>query len=182
MGRKLNEVIAALPAERRRKIDALAQARVEDMLASARTLADIRKAVGKTQVEVAQALGVKQHAISQLEQRSDTYLSTFKRFLAGMGMHLELSVVTADGARVELSEFRLPEAEGGTTSAPVPALAKALASEGRPAAVAAKARVAPKRAQTAAGSEDGARVTPLKKRPAATRHPSVAGRGTGNSG
>lgn len=106
MGRNLNEVLASLPAERRRKVDALARTKVEDMLASARTLADIRKAVGKTQVEVALALGVKQNAISQLEQRSDTYLSTFKRFLVGMGMRLELSVVTADGTRVDLSEFR----------------------------------------------------------------------------
>lgn len=106
MGRNLNEVLASLPIERRRKVDALAQTKVEDMLASARTLADIRKAVGKTQVEVALALGVKQNAISQLEQRSDTYLSTFKRFLVGMGMRLELSVVTADGTRVDLSEFR----------------------------------------------------------------------------
>lgn len=106
MGRNLNEVLASLPAERRRKVDALARTKVEDMLSSARTLADIRKAVGKTQVEVALALGVKQNAISQLEQRSDTYLSTFKRFLVGMGMRLELSVVTADGTRVDLSEFR----------------------------------------------------------------------------
>jgi len=131
MGRKLNDVIASLPAQRQQKIEALAQAKAQEMLASARTLADIRKAVGKTQVEVAHALGVKQHAISQLEQRSDTYLSTFKRFLAGMGMQLELSVVTADGVRVELSEFRSaePGAEAAAVSAAVPAAAKAAAAK-----------------------------------------------------
>ncbi|MFT3817294.1 MAG: XRE family transcriptional regulator [Rubrivivax sp.] len=110
----------------------MAQAKAQEMLTSARTLADIRKAVGKTQVEVAQALGVKQHAISQLEQRSDTYLSTFRRFLAGMGMQLELSVVTADGVRVELSEFRTAEAgtEAAAVSASVPAaLAKTVAAK-----------------------------------------------------
>lgn len=151
MGRKLNEVIASLPAARRRKIDALTQAKVEDMLASARTLADIRKAVGRTQVEVAQALGVKQNAISQLEQRSDTYLSTFKRFLAGMGMHLELSVVTAEGTRVALSEFRSPEASArGGTSAPVPALVKGLAGPVRRAGPIPKTRAAAKRAPVTA--------------------------------
>lgn len=168
MGRKLNDVIASLPVERRRKIDALSQAKVEDMLASARTLADIRKAVGKTQVQVAQALGVKQNAISQLEQRSDTYLSTFKRFLAGMGMQLELSVVTAEGRRVELSEFRPPQPGTPTgASAAVPALAKAVssakgikaASKARtagkpPSAVATKTRAsAHKRAAESAGGQ-----------------------------
>lgn len=106
--------------------------------------------VGKTQVEVAHALGVKQNAISQLEQRSDTYLSTFKRFLAGMGMHLELSVVTAEGKRVELSEFRCSEPKmAGGTSAPVPALIKGLAGEGPRAARAPKTRASSRRAPAA---------------------------------
>lgn len=158
----MNEVIASLPAERRKKIDASARAKVEDMLASANTLADIRRAVGKTQVEVAQALGVKQNAISQLEQRSDTYLSTFQRFLAGMGMHLELSVVTADGARVELSEFRSQAmARTGGTSAPVPAMAKVLADEGGRAASSPKARAVAKRAPAAT----------KKARSSAAKHP-----------
>lgn len=144
MGRNLKEVLASLPAERRRKVDALAQAKAEDMLASARTLADIRKAVGKTQVEVALALGVKQNAISQLEQRSDTYLSTFKRFLVGMGMRLELSVVTADGTRVDLSEFRSSGSvlQDGTGAA-VAALAGAPARASRRAAAACKTQRTP---------------------------------------
>lgn len=168
MGRKLNEVIASLPAERRERIDALARAKVEDMLASARTLADIRKAVGRTQVEVAHALGVKQNAISQLEQRSDTYLSTFKRFLAGMGLQLELSVVTAEGTRVELSEFR--SAEPGSvagTSASVPALAKALTGSRRRAAAEPKARAAAKRTPAAARKKARSSATRRAAKPVA---------------
>lgn len=113
MGRKLSEVIAALPASRQQRIEALAQAKLRDMLAHAQTLGDIRAALGKTQQELAETLGVKQHAISQLERRSDIYLSTLKRFLRGMGMELQLVVVTAEGQRVELPDFRT----GATTEA-----------------------------------------------------------------
>ena len=115
MGKKLSEVLAALPEERQQHIEALAQVKVQDMLAAAKTLADIRKAAGKTQVELARTLGVKQNAISQLEKRSDTYLSTFRKVLKGMGMHLELAVVTADGGRVNLAAFQ--QWDGGSNVA-----------------------------------------------------------------
>ena len=105
MGRKLDEIIKNLPAERQVKIETLARKKVEEMLAHARTLTDFRKAVGKTQTEVAQELGIKQNAVSQLEQRSDTYVSTLRRFLGSLGMRLELSVVTKRGVRIDLPHF-----------------------------------------------------------------------------
>ena len=105
MGRNLDDIINGLPAERQAKIAALSQQKVEDMMAYAKTLADVRKAVGKTQTEVAKELGIKQHAVSQLEKRSDTYVSTLRRFLRSLGMKLELSVVAKNGARVDLPNF-----------------------------------------------------------------------------
>lgn len=141
MGRKLSEVLAALPEERQQHIEALARVKAQEMLAAAKTLADIRKAAGKTQVEVAKTLGVKQNAISQLEQRSDTYLSTFRKFLKGMGMQLELAVVTSDGARVNLAAFQ--PWDGGpkaAATAPFPAVVKA-AARSAGAAPAARKRV-----------------------------------------
>jgi hypothetical protein len=58
--------------------------------------------VGKTQVEVAQKLGIKQHAISQLESRADLYVSTLDKYVRALGHKLELALITADGERVEL--------------------------------------------------------------------------------
>ena len=112
MGRNLDDIIKRLPAERQTKIAALSLQKTEEMMAHAQTLADIRKAVGKTQTEVAKQLGIKQHAVSQLEKRSDTYVSTLRRFLQSLGMKLELSVVAKDGARVDLPNF-LVAASGG---------------------------------------------------------------------
>ncbi len=105
MGRSLDEVIENLPSPRRQRIESLAEAKVQEMLAAARTLTDIRKAMGRTQANVAHELGIQQNAISQLEQRSDTYLSTLRRFLKSLGLELELSVVTESGARYSLDSF-----------------------------------------------------------------------------
>ena len=82
MAKKLDDVMAALPAGRRAKIKRRAQE-----LAS---LKDLRQAVEKTQVDLAEALGVGQDTISRLEQRSDMLLSTLRRYVEGMGGKLEL--------------------------------------------------------------------------------------------
>ena len=105
MGRNLNEVIASLPADRQAKIAALTQKKVEEMIAHAATLTDFRKAVGKTQAEVAKGLGINQNAVSQLEKRSDTYVSTLRRFLDSLGLKLELSVIDKNGVRIDLPNF-----------------------------------------------------------------------------
>jgi transcriptional regulator with XRE-family HTH domain len=105
MGRNLDDIIKSLPAKRQKKIAALSNQKVEEMIAHAATLSDFRKAVGKTQVEVAQELGIKQNAVSQLEKRSDTYVSTLRRFLKSLGMTLELSVIDKNGSRIDLPNF-----------------------------------------------------------------------------
>lgn len=105
MGRSLDEIIQGLPSARRHRIESLAEQKVQEMLAAAKTLADIRKAVGKTQANVAQELGIQQNAVSQLERRSDTYLSTLRRFLKSLGLELELSVISESGARHSLDNF-----------------------------------------------------------------------------
>jgi DNA-binding XRE family transcriptional regulator len=82
MARKLDEVMAALPAKRRARIQRRAQE-----LAS---LKDLRLAVERTQEDLAAALGVGQDTISRLEQRSDMLLSTLRRYVEGMGGKLQL--------------------------------------------------------------------------------------------
>ena len=115
MGRNLDDIIKSLPTDRQAKIAALSQTKVEEMIAHAATLTDFRKAVGKTQAEVAKQLGIKQNAVSQLEKRSDTYVSTLRRFLKSLGMTLELSVVDRNGTRIDLPNF-LPWQEANSAA------------------------------------------------------------------
>ncbi len=82
MAKKLDDVMAALPASRRAKIERRTQE-----LAS---LKDLWQAVEKTQEDLAEVLGVGQDTISRLEQRSDMLLSTLRRYVEGMGGKLEL--------------------------------------------------------------------------------------------
>ena len=82
MAKKLDDVMAALPAKRRARIERRAQE-----LAS---LKDLRLAVERTQEDLAAALGVGQDTISRLEQRSDMLLSTLRRYVEGMGGKLQL--------------------------------------------------------------------------------------------
>lgn len=116
MGRNLDDVIKSLPSNRQAKIAELSQQKIEEMIAHAKTLTDFRKAVGKTQAQVAKGLGINQNAVSQLEKRSDTYVSTLRRFLKTLGLSLELSVIDQNGVRINLPNFL-----GGSSSSPAPA-------------------------------------------------------------
>jgi len=51
--RTLDELINILPPDRQARIASLAKKKMDDMIAHAETLSDFRKAVGKTQMEVA---------------------------------------------------------------------------------------------------------------------------------
>ena len=82
MARKLDDVMAALPAERR--------ARIEQRAMELAKLKDLRVAAQKTQEDLAAALGVGQDSISRLERRSDMLLSTLRHFVESMGGKLEL--------------------------------------------------------------------------------------------
>lgn len=82
MARKLDDVMAALPAPRRQ--------RVEERAMELATLKDLRKAAQQTQEELAAALGVGQDTISRLEKRSDMLLSTLRHYVESMGGKLDL--------------------------------------------------------------------------------------------
>ena len=82
MARSLDQVIASLPAKRRAKIEQRA-----NQLA---TLRDLRRAVARTQEELAARLGVGQDTVSRIERRSDILLSTLRRYIEAMGGELQL--------------------------------------------------------------------------------------------
>ena len=82
MAKKLDDTMAALPAQRR--------ARIEGRAMELATLKDLRKAAEQTQEDLALALGVGQDTISRLEKRSDMLLSTLRHYVESMGGTLEL--------------------------------------------------------------------------------------------
>jgi len=86
MARTLKAIIGRLPAAERRQI----AARAKKLIAEEMSLREVRKAVGKTQVQIAKRLKVGQDAVSKLETRGDMYLSTLRDYVAAMGGELEL--------------------------------------------------------------------------------------------
>ena len=82
MARNLDNILDALPTERR--------AAVEHRAAELATLKDLRQAMQKTQLDLAATLHVGQDSISRLEKRSDMLLSTLRGYIEAMGGKLEL--------------------------------------------------------------------------------------------
>jgi transcriptional regulator with XRE-family HTH domain len=67
------------------------------------SLQELRKARKLTQMQVANALGMKQANVSQFEQRTDMRLSALKKRVTALGGKLELVVTFPDQKPVVLS-------------------------------------------------------------------------------
>lgn len=74
-------------------------------------LAQIRRAHGLTQEQLARQLGVTQGEVSRMERRADLFLSTLQSYIEAMGGDLEL-VGVFDGERVRLAIGEVLQAEG----------------------------------------------------------------------
>ncbi len=81
MARNVNEVIASLPAARRRRIAKRAQLLLDEEM----SLQELRRAREITQAEMAQTLGIAQKQISDIEKRTDMHISTLRRSIEAMG-------------------------------------------------------------------------------------------------
>jgi DNA-binding transcriptional regulator YiaG len=101
MTRTLADKIRQLPAARRKKVEA----RAAELVAEEMSLRDLRKAMQRTQVEVAKILNVGQDAISRYEQRSDMLLSTLQGYVQAMGGELDLVVKFPDRKPVKLKSL-----------------------------------------------------------------------------
>lgn len=88
MGVSLKEMMDRLPEERRRRVEA----RTAGLVADEMTLRELRRAIGKTQAEVAAKLHMKQENVSRVEQRTDVLLSTLARYVDALGGRLRLTV------------------------------------------------------------------------------------------
>ena len=97
--KKWKDLKGRMSEESRARVDA----RVEQTL-RAMPLAEIRKAVGQTQQELAKALDVAQGSVSKFENATDMYLSTLRKYVRALGGELSLSVTFEDGRRMEISQ------------------------------------------------------------------------------
>lgn len=130
MGRNIQDIIKALPQDRRHRVQTNAQRMALEMIQHADSLEQLRKAAGQTQTEVAQKLGIKQHAVSQLESRADLYLSTLNKYVGALGHRLEIALVTATGERVQLTNFH-PWRESEVLAVPKAATKRASSAVGK---------------------------------------------------
>src|SRR6266567_9151045 len=82
------------------KMSAAARAESERLLKDLRKempLYELRAARRLTQQQLAKTLDLTQAAVSQMEHRTDVYLSTLENFVEAMGGHLEMYAVFGDG-------------------------------------------------------------------------------------
>lgn len=101
VGRTHDELMAELAPARRDRI----AGRTAELVAEEKSLRDLRQARQLTQQKMAKRLGVRQHSISRLEQRSDMLLSTLRDYIGKMGGELVLTVRFPDREPVRIKGF-----------------------------------------------------------------------------
>ncbi len=108
MARKYQELHDKMSPEARARADALAA-----QLRAAMPLFELRRARQLSQEQLAATLGEKQPSISRLEQRTDMYVSTLRRYIEAMGGQLDIVARFPEG-EVSITQF------GETDTEPTP--------------------------------------------------------------
>ena len=87
MARPLKEKFAALPAERRRRVEA----RAAELIGEETSLRKLRKALEQTRSKIAADLSVDQETVFRYERRCDMLLSTLRHCIEKKGGELVLA-------------------------------------------------------------------------------------------
>ena len=104
----LEQILAALPAERRTRIEQ----RAAELIAEEMTLREMRRLRKLTQTRLSKKLGIGQEGVSRIEKRSDLYLSTLREYVEGVGGELTIMARFPDRPPVVLTGFGEETAEG----------------------------------------------------------------------
>ncbi|HEV2085307.1 MAG TPA: XRE family transcriptional regulator [Gemmatimonadales bacterium] len=85
MAKKWKDLIARMPADRQARIAEGTAKLIAEM-----PLHELRRAQELSQEQLAELLGEKQPSISKMEQRTDMYISTLRRYIEAMGGELDI--------------------------------------------------------------------------------------------
>jgi len=99
VARNFQELVDKMSPERR----ADTERRAKEMLEEIR-LRDLRRAMRRSQKEIASTLKMSQPGVSKLEQRVDLFVSTLRNYIRAMGGELEIIARFPDGA-VRINQF-----------------------------------------------------------------------------
>jgi transcriptional regulator with XRE-family HTH domain len=87
MAKSFDQLVKRTATKRTRQ---RAAARARELLGEL-LLSEVRERAGKSQRQVAEALGIKQPSLSKLEKQSDMQISTLRRIVSALGGQLEVS-------------------------------------------------------------------------------------------
>lgn len=104
--RKFSELRARMPEERQGRVRLATKAMIEEM-----PLQELRHARALSQQTLAEAMNTDQGNISKLEQRTDMYISTLRRYVEAMGGSLEIVAHFPEGI-VRINQFKELEVAG----------------------------------------------------------------------
>jgi DNA-binding XRE family transcriptional regulator len=100
MAKSFDELVKRTTTRRTRE---RARRRTKELL-DEMLVGELRKLAGKTQVQLARELGIKQPSLSKLEKQSDMQISTLQRIVQALGGELEVVARFPQGA-VTLGQF-----------------------------------------------------------------------------
>jgi transcriptional regulator with XRE-family HTH domain len=110
MAKNFKELQAKMSPEARARSEAKAERIIQEM-----ALDELRTALDLTQEQLANALHVRQAAISKVERRSDMFISTLRKIIEAMGGELEIRAILPGGT-VRISQFAELRKPGATVA------------------------------------------------------------------
>jgi transcriptional regulator with XRE-family HTH domain len=103
--RKFQELIDRMPPARRAEYDRNVKKLREQMRVDEMRLGDLRRALKLSQQTLARRLKTGQAQVSRLEQRTDLFVSTLRRYVEALGGQLEIVATFPEGATVRIENF-----------------------------------------------------------------------------
>jgi transcriptional regulator with XRE-family HTH domain len=100
----LSELKKKMPIESQRRVDQ----RTAQALSELR-LAELRKAVVMTQVDVAKSMGITQAAVSSIENNQSILVTTLKRYVEHLGAVMILTARFPDGTEFPINDVTVEE-------------------------------------------------------------------------
>lgn len=105
MGSKLNQKIDQLPLAQKAEVDG----RAAELVLEEISLRALRTGLKRTQVELAEALGVGQDTVSRMEGRCNIMVSTLERYIKAIGGEISIVAEFPDRPPVKLAFDKVSE-------------------------------------------------------------------------